>query len=99
MPSSGHRGELKKSYSFEEALAVSEYNTLLDEIDAAKGRFLRQLNKALGMRLFDLLKDPNRAQSLPLLQLKDQDIIARADCDPQWINELTSMSDIPAQKA
>jgi hypothetical protein len=78
-------------------LTISDVNALLDEIDAAKGRFLRQLNKALGMSIFELLKDPNRAQSLPLLQLKDQDITTRADCDPQWINELISMSDISAQ--
>jgi hypothetical protein len=76
------------------ATAISEYSTLLDEIDAAKGRFLRQLNKALGMSLFDLLKDPNRPQNLHFLQLKDQDIIIRPGCDPQWINKLTSMSDI-----
>jgi hypothetical protein len=79
-------------------LAVSEYTTLLDEIDATKGRFLRQLNKALGMSLFDILKDPTRAKSLPLLQLTEHDITTRADCDPQWIDELTSMSDIPVQQ-
>ena len=78
---------------------VSEYNALLDEIDAAKGRFLRQLNKALCASLFDLLKDPNRAQKLPLLQLEGQDIMTRVDCDPQRINELISLSDIPAQDA
>lgn len=78
-------------------MIVSEYDALLDEIDTAKGRFLRQLNKALGASLFDLLKDPSRAQSLPLLQLRDQDIMTRADCDPQWIGELTSLPDTPAQ--
>jgi hypothetical protein len=49
------------------------------------------------MSLFDLLKDPSRAQNLPLLQLKEQDFTTRADCDPQWINELTSMFDRSAQ--
>lgn len=95
-PFQGLPGKAKTGHSFEEALAISEYDTLLDEIETAKGHFLRQLNKALDMSLFDLLNDPKRAQDLPLLQLTDQDIERRADCDPQWINELKSMSDISA---
>jgi hypothetical protein len=61
----------------------------LDAIEREKGQHLRQLDKALGMNLFDLLKDPKRAQDLPLLQLTEQEIITRADKDPQWINALS----------
>jgi hypothetical protein len=68
---------------------VSEQTILLDEIDRAKGRFLRQLNKAVGGSLFDLLKDSTSARGLPLLRLDDQNIMSRPDCDPQWVNELT----------
>ena len=75
-------------FSFEEVLIGSEYNDLLAELDAEKGQFLRQLNKAIGASLFDLLKDPTRAQKFPLLQLEDQEITTRMDCDPQWIKEL-----------
>lgn len=92
----GLQGKAKTRYSLEDALAISEYDTLLDEIDTAKGQFLGELNKALGMSIFDLLKDPKRAQTLPLLQLEDQDITTRPDCDPQWINELISVADISA---
>ncbi|KAK5188672.1 hypothetical protein LTR47_011464 [Exophiala xenobiotica] len=66
---------------FEEILATSEHGTLLDEIEAVKGRFLRQLNKTLGGSLFDLLEDSSRAQRLPLLKLDDHDIMTRPDCD------------------
>ncbi|KAK5562630.1 hypothetical protein LTR43_011756, partial [Exophiala xenobiotica] len=72
---------------FEEILATSEHGTLLDEIEAVKGRFLRQLNKTLGGSLFDLLEDSSRAQALPLLKLDDHDIMTRPDCDQSWIND------------
>jgi hypothetical protein len=49
------------------------------------------------MTLSNLPKDPNRAQSFPLLHLEEQDFQTRADCEPQWINELTSMFDRSAQ--
>jgi hypothetical protein len=81
--------DLTNGLSFEDILTVSEYTILLDEIDAVKGRFLRQLNKAVGGGLFDLLKDSTSARGLPLLRLGDQDIMFRPDCDPQWVNELT----------
>ncbi|KAK7889956.1 hypothetical protein LTR67_008420 [Exophiala xenobiotica] len=72
---------------FEEILATSEHGTLLDEIEAVKGRFLRQLNKTLGGSLFDLLEDSSRAQGLPLLKLDDHDIMTRPDCDQSWIDD------------
>ncbi|KAK6362526.1 hypothetical protein LTS17_012768 [Exophiala oligosperma] len=72
---------------FEEILATSEHGTLLDEIEAVKGRFLRQLNKALGGSLFDLLEDSSRAQGLPLLKLDDHDILTRHDCDQSWLDD------------
>ncbi|KAK5562221.1 hypothetical protein LTR43_012178 [Exophiala xenobiotica] len=72
---------------FEEILATSEHGTLLDEIEAVKGRFLRQLNKTLGGSLFDLLEDSSRAQGLPLLKLDDHDILTRPDCDQSWLDD------------
>lgn len=81
-------------FSFEEVLISSEYNDLLAELDSEKGQFLRQLNRADGGSLFDMLKDPTRAQKLPLLQLEDQEIRTREDCGQQWIDELTIMSNI-----
>ncbi|KAK5214611.1 hypothetical protein LTR72_012229 [Exophiala xenobiotica] len=72
---------------FEETLATSEHETLLDEIESVKGRFLRQLNKTLGRSLFDLLEDSSRAQGWPLMKLDDHDIMTRPDCDQSWIND------------
>ncbi|KAK5262683.1 hypothetical protein LTR96_011790 [Exophiala xenobiotica] len=72
---------------FEETLVTSEHETLLDEIESVKGRFLRQLNKTLGRSLFDLLEDSSRAQGWPLLKLDDHDIMTRPDCDQSWIND------------
>jgi hypothetical protein len=75
-------------YSFEKTLTNLEYAALLDEIESTKGRFLRHLNKELGGDLFGFLKDSSRAGSLPLLQLDDQEIMKRPDCDPQWVQAL-----------
>ncbi|KAK4934607.1 hypothetical protein LTR10_024174 [Elasticomyces elasticus] len=72
---------------FEEIPATLEHGTLLDEIEAVKGRFLRQLNKTLGGSLFDLLEDSSRAQGLPLLKLDDHDILTRPDCDQSWLDD------------
>jgi len=65
------------------------------EIESLKGRFLRQLNKALGDGLFDLLEDPSRAQGLPLLEMDTHDIMTRADCDQKWIDEFGGHQNIP----
>jgi hypothetical protein len=75
--------------SFEEILSVSEHMALLNAVDTEKGRFLRQLDHALGGRLFELLQDPSRVRNLPLLKLDDEEMTARPDCDPRWIVELT----------
>ncbi|KAK5313540.1 hypothetical protein LTR93_010844 [Exophiala xenobiotica] len=73
---------------FEETLTSSEHGVLLNEIEALKGRFLRQLDKALGRGLFDLLEDSSRATGLPLLELNHEDIMKRPDCDQRWLNEM-----------
>jgi hypothetical protein len=73
---------------------VSEHAALLDEIESLKGRFLRQLNKALGGGLFDLLEDSSRARDLPFLKLDDHDIISRLDCDQKWIDEFSCQENI-----
>ncbi|KAK7932780.1 hypothetical protein LTR80_011708 [Exophiala xenobiotica] len=75
--------------TFEEMLSVSEHTMLLNAVDTEKGRFLRQVDRAVGGGLFELLADTNRAQRLPLLKLDDEEIMARSDCDPQWVVELT----------
>jgi len=75
--------------SFEQSLTGPEYTALLNQVDTEKGRFLRQLDHALGGRLFELLQDPSRVQNLPLLELDDEEMAARPDCDPRWIVELT----------
>jgi len=54
---------------FEGGLSVSESDALLNVVDIEKGHFLRQLDSALGVSLFELLQDPNRVQSFPLLEL------------------------------
>ncbi|KAK5332270.1 hypothetical protein LTR98_011596, partial [Exophiala xenobiotica] len=74
---------------FEEMLSVSEHTMLLNAVDTEKGRFLRQVDRAVGGGLFELLADTNRVQRLPLLKLDDEEIMARSDCDPQWVVELT----------
>ena len=56
---------------------------LLNAVDTEKGRFLRQVDRAVGGGLFELLADTNRVQRLPLLNLDDEEIMARSDCDPQ----------------
>ncbi|KAK5020782.1 hypothetical protein LTS07_011434 [Exophiala sideris] len=73
---------------FEENLTSSEHGLLLNEIEALKGRFLRQLNKPLGGGLFDLLEDSSRAKGLPLLGMNHEDILTRPDCDQRWLNEM-----------
>ncbi|KAJ9493358.1 hypothetical protein H2202_011170 [Exophiala xenobiotica] len=75
--------------TFEEMLSVSEHTMLLNAVDTEKGRFLRQVDRAVGGGLFELLADTNRVQRLPLLKLDDEEIMARSDCDPQWVVELT----------
>ncbi|KAK4934415.1 hypothetical protein LTR10_024316 [Elasticomyces elasticus] len=75
--------------TFEEMLSVSEHTMLLNAVDTEKGRFLRQVDRAVGGGLFELLADTNRVQRLPLLNLDDEEIMARSDCDPQWVVELT----------
>lgn len=61
---------------------MSEHESLLDEIESVKGRFLRRLNAALDIGLFDLLGNATRAQELPLLHLDDQRIDNNT---PDWI--------------
>lgn len=68
---------------------MSERAALLNEIESLKGRFLRQLNKVLGVGLFDLLEDSTRAQGLRLLELDDHDIMTRPDCDQKWIDDFS----------
>lgn len=76
------------TYRFEEGLSTSASSALLNAVDTEKGRFLLQLDRALGGSQFDLLQDSNRVQGFPLLQLDDRVIMARPDCDPRWIEEL-----------
>ncbi|KIW35837.1 uncharacterized protein PV06_11830, partial [Exophiala oligosperma] len=80
---------------FEETLTAPEHVALLNAVDTEKGRFLRQLDRALGGSLFELLQDPSRAETLPLLKLDDEEIMTRPDCDPRWVVELTSQESTP----
>lgn len=73
---------------FEGGLSAFESNSLLNAVDIEEGQFLRQLDSALGASLFEVLQDSNRMQNCPLLGLDNQVIMARPDCDPQWIGEL-----------
>ncbi|KAK5202353.1 hypothetical protein LTR41_011894 [Exophiala xenobiotica] len=81
--------------TFEEILSVSEHTMLLNAVETEKGRFLRQVDHALGGSLFELLKDTNRVQHLPLLKLDDEEIMARSDCDSRWVAELTCQQPVP----